>query len=221
MAVFTNSYGWIKFSHTVLSGYALAAFLIMGISAWHLLRKNEVDFFKRSFRFAAVWAFVASVIVGISGDFHAVEIAKVQPTKFAAMESVWETKRNAGMSLLLLPDPSEECNAVEALKIPGMLSFLAFHDTNAEIKGLKDFPKELRPTGHADFPQLPRHGGIGTFMILVSLAGIFLSRRDKFEDNRAVPEHHALCNPPPLPGPADGLDCGGTWPPALGCVWRS
>jgi len=56
LAVFTNYYGLVKFSHTVLSGYALAAFLIMGISAWHLLRKNEVDFFKRSFRFAAVWA---------------------------------------------------------------------------------------------------------------------------------------------------------------------
>ena len=184
LAVVTNSYGWIKFTHTVLSGYALAAFLIMGISAWHLLKKNEVDFFKRSFRFAAVWGFVASMIVGISGDFHAVEIARVQPSKFAAMESIWETKKNAEMCLLLVPNVKEECNAFEALKIPGMLSFLAFHDTAAEVKGLKDFPKELRPPVTPTFISFRLMVGIGTFMILASLAAIFLSRRDRFEDNR-------------------------------------
>jgi cytochrome d ubiquinol oxidase subunit I len=184
LAVFFNPYGLIKFSHTLLSGYALAAFVIMGVSAWHLLKKNEVDFFKRSFKFAAVWGFVASMIVGISGDFHAVEIAKVQPSKFAAMESIWETKKSAEMCLLLIPNAALECNAVEAFKIPGMLSFLAFHDINAEVKGLKDFPKELRPPVTPTFLSFRLMVGIGTFMILVSLAAIFLSRREKFEDNR-------------------------------------
>ncbi|NJD92146.1 MAG: cytochrome ubiquinol oxidase subunit I [Geobacter sp.] len=184
LAVFFNPYGVVKFIHTLLSGYALAAFVIMGVSAWHLLRKNETEFFKRSFRFAAVWGFVASLIVGISGDFHAVDIAKSQPTKFAAMESIWETKKNAEMCLLLIPNAKEECNAVEALKIPGMLSFLAFHDTKAEIKGLKDFPKELRPPVTPTFISFRVMVGIGTFMILASLAGIFFSRRANFENNK-------------------------------------
>ena len=184
MAVFFNPYGVVKFIHTLLSGYALAAFVIMGVSAWHLLKKNETDFFKRSFRFAAVWGFVASLIVGISGDFHAVDIAKSQPTKFAAMESIWETKKSAEMCLLLIPNAKEECNAVEALKIPGMLSFLAFHDTKAEIKGLKDFPKDLRPPVTPTFISFRVMVGIGTFMILASLAGVFLSRRPDFENNK-------------------------------------
>jgi cytochrome d ubiquinol oxidase subunit I len=184
LAVVTNGYGLIKFGHTLMSGYALAAFLIMGVSAWHLLRKNEVAFFTRSFRFAAVWAFVASLIVAVTGDFHAVEIAKVQPSKFAAMESVWETKRNAEMCLLLVPNAKEECNAVEALKIPGMLSFLAFHDTNGEIKGLKDFPRELRPPVTPTFFSFRLMVGIGTFMILASFLGIFLSRKERFEESR-------------------------------------
>jgi cytochrome d ubiquinol oxidase subunit I len=184
LAVFFNPYGIIKFSHTLLSGYALAAFLIMGVSAWHLLKKNEVDFFKRSFRFAAVWGFVASLIVGVSGDFSAVEIAKVQPAKFAAMESIWETKRSAEMCLLLMPNAKEECNALEALKIPGMLSFLAFHDTNAEIKGLKEFPKELRPPVTPTFFSFRLMVAIGTFMIFISLIAVILSRRDGLENNR-------------------------------------
>jgi cytochrome d ubiquinol oxidase subunit I len=185
LAVVLNPYGWIKYSHALMSGYALAAFLLMGVSAWHLLRKNEVTFFTRSFRMAAVWGFVASLIVGVTGDFHAVEIAKTQPSKFAAMESIWETKTNAEMCLLLVPDAKNECNAVEGLKIPGMLSFLAFHDVNAQIKGLKDFPKEMRPPVTPTFLSFRIMVAIGTFMILVSLLAIFLSRRQNFVDNRA------------------------------------
>ena len=183
-ALITNPYGWIKFSHTLLSGYAMAAFVIMGVSAWHLLRKNEVDFFTRSFKLAAVWAFVASVIVGISGDFHAVEIAKTQPTKFAAMESLWDTKSGVGMNLLLLPDVSRECNSVEQLCVPNMLSLMAFHNPDAEIKGLKDFPPDLRPPVTPVFLSFRLMVGIGTFMILASLLAIILSRSKNFADQR-------------------------------------
>ena len=197
MAVVTNPYGWIKFFHTLLSGYAMAAFVIMGVSAWHLLRKNEVEFFTRSFKLAAVWAFVASVIVGISGDFHAVEIAKSQPTKFAAMESHWETKRGVGMNLLLLPDVTHECNAVEQLCVPNMLSMLAFHDPNAEIKGLKDFPPELRPPVTPVFLSFRAMVGLGTFMILASLLGIFLSRRKNFADQKLFLNLMVLAIPVP------------------------
>jgi cytochrome d ubiquinol oxidase subunit I len=184
LAVLTNPYGWIKFTHTLLSGYALAAFLIMGVSAWHLLRGNEIDFFKRSFRLAAVWAFVASIGVGVTGDFHAVEIARTQPSKFAAMESQWETQRGVGMNLLLLPDPVRECNAFEQICIPNALSMLAFHDPNAEIKGLKEFPKDLRPLVTPTFISFRMMVGLGTLMILASLVAIFLSRRQGLENRR-------------------------------------
>ncbi len=197
MPIITNPYGWIKFSHTLMSGYALAAFVIMGVSAWHLLRANEIDFFKRSFRMAAVWAFVASVLVGMTGDFHAFEIAKVQPSKFAAMESIWETKKNAGMCLLLMPDPNGECNAIESITIPGMLSFMAFHDTSGEIKGLKDFPKEMRPPVTPTFLSFRMMVGLGTFMILASLVGVILSRRAHFIEYRAFLYLMVLAIPAP------------------------
>lgn len=185
LAVLTNGYGWIKFVHTLLSGYALAAFLIMGVSAWHLLRNNEKDFFVRSFKLAAVWAFVASVGVAITGDMHAVEIARFQPSKFAAMESQWETKRGVGMNLLLFPDVARECNSIEQVCIPNALSILAFHDAKAEIRGLKDFPEELRPPVAPTFLSFRLMVGLGTFMILASLAAIFVSRSKKFTDSRA------------------------------------
>jgi cytochrome d ubiquinol oxidase subunit I len=182
MAVITNPYGLIKFVHTVGSGYMVAAFFVMGISAWHLLHKNQVDFFVRSFRMGAVFGLAAALIVFLSGDFHAVEIAKTQPTKFAAMESVWETQKGAGMNLILLPDPKNECNAIERLCIPNMVSMLAFHDPNAEIKGLKDFPKELRPPVQPTFWSFRIMVGLGTFTALAALAAVVISRMKNFEN---------------------------------------
>lgn len=185
LAVLTNPYGLIKFGHTLMSGYALTGFLVMGVSAWHLLRNNETAFFRRSFKTAATFAFVSSLLVALSGDFHAVEIARTQPAKFAAMESLWETKRGVGMNLLLMPDVSRECNSVEQICIPNALSFLAFKNGNAEIRGLKDIPRELRPPVAPTFYSFRLMVGLGMFMILASLAGIFLSRRDKFVEYRA------------------------------------
>ncbi|MDY0301091.1 MAG: cytochrome ubiquinol oxidase subunit I [Trichlorobacter sp.] len=185
VALITNPYGWVKFFHTVLSGYALAAFFIMGISAWHLLKKNETDFFKRSFRMAAVWALVASLLTALTGDFHAVDIAKTQPSKFAAMESQWETERGAGMKLLLVPNPFGEGNLVEAFTVPKALSFMAFKDFNAEVTGLNDIHPDLRPMVTPVFISFRTMAGIGTFMIIVSLAAVFLSRRENFPSCKA------------------------------------
>ncbi len=45
-ALVTNPYAWNMFFHTVVGCYIVGAFFVMAISAYHLLRKNEVEFFK-------------------------------------------------------------------------------------------------------------------------------------------------------------------------------
>ena len=105
----------------------------MGISAYHILKKNQLEFFKRSFKMAAVFGLFAAILVGLIGDFHAAEVAKTQPTKFAAMESLWETQKGVGYNLFVIPDTKGECNVVEGPCVPNLLSILAFHTPNAEI----------------------------------------------------------------------------------------
>jgi cytochrome bd ubiquinol oxidase subunit I len=181
-AFLTNAYAWLKFFHTILAGYVIAAFFVMGISAYHLLRKSNSAFFKKSFRIAAVFGLAASLMVFIVGDFHAGEVAKTQPAKLAAMESLWETTRGAPMYLLLIPDAKNERNAVELLGIPGMMSLLAHRDLNAEVKGLKDFPKSERPPVMETFVSFRTMVGLGSLFILLSLAAFFLSARDRLEE---------------------------------------
>jgi len=182
MALLTNKYGVLKFFHTVLSGYMVAAFFVMGIAAYHLLKKNRIDFFKRSFRIAATFGLASSILVFMTGDFHAVEVASTQPAKFAAMESVWETKQGVGLNLFLIPNEEAECNTVEKICIPNMVSLLAFHTPNAEIKGLKEFPRDLRPPVLPTFLSFRLMAGLGLFMVLAALLGSILSRWGKLED---------------------------------------
>ena len=57
MAVVTNPYAWGMYAHTLLSAWTLSCFFVLGVSSWHLLRKSNVEFFRRSFRMTApfVW----------------------------------------------------------------------------------------------------------------------------------------------------------------------
>jgi cytochrome d ubiquinol oxidase subunit I len=182
-AMLTNPYGWLKFSHTLLSGYVVAAFFVMGISAYHILKKTNIAFFKRSFKMAAAFGLMSSLMVFIVGDFHAAMVAKTQPTKFAAMESLWETQKAVPYNLLVIPDVKNERNTVSELGIPKLLSLLAFHDGDAEIKGLKEFSKADRPPVLATFLSFRGMAALGMLFMLLTLAGYVISKRDRLESN--------------------------------------
>ncbi|WP_022854321.1 cytochrome ubiquinol oxidase subunit I [Thermodesulfatator atlanticus] len=180
-AVVTNPFGWLEFFHTTAGAYVLAGFFVLGISAWHIIRKNELAFFKKSFNVAAIWSLVFSLFVVLNGDIHASHVAHTQPTKLAAMESVWETQSGAPFYLLVIPDEENERNAVEFLGIPKLLSFIAYHDPNAEVKGLKEWPKEERPPVEITFWSFRLMVALGMLFILISIWA-FLRRKTPEKD---------------------------------------
>jgi cytochrome d ubiquinol oxidase subunit I len=182
MALLTNPYGWLEFFHTVFAGWVIAGFFMMGVSAWHLLRKNQEELFKRSFGAGAVFALVSSLLVAGVGDLSGVNAAKNQPAKFAAMESVWETRSGAPMTLLTIPRLNGEGNAVEAVKIPYLLSLMAFRSPSAEVKGLNDFLPQDRPPVLPVFLSFRAMVALGGLFILLSGAGVWLWRKDRLPD---------------------------------------
>ncbi|MCF8045787.1 MAG: cytochrome ubiquinol oxidase subunit I, partial [Desulfarculaceae bacterium] len=125
-AVLFNKFGILEIFHVIPAAFVLAAFFVMGISAYHLLRRQNADFFTRSFRIALVFGLVFSIFLAVEGDQHAVHVTEVQPAKLAAMESHWETTTQAPIVLFAIPDQEAERNIVEIGKIPGILSFLGY-----------------------------------------------------------------------------------------------
>ncbi len=180
-ALVGNRFGWVSFAHTVLSGYVLAAFFAMGVSAYHLLRKNEVPLFSSSFRTAAAFGLVSAVLVAASGDLSAVQVAKYQPAKLAAMESFWETRSGAPFTLFVWPDSRNEKNFFEFLPIPGALSLMAFHRSDAEVKGLTAFPRDERPPVLPVFLSFRLMVGLGILMILLALIAWWKGVRGRLE----------------------------------------
>jgi cytochrome d ubiquinol oxidase subunit I len=176
-AVIFNKFSLLQILHVLPASLLLAAFFVMGISAYHLLKKQDVEFFTKSFRLGLVFGFIFSIVVALEGDFHARHVTETQPAKLAAMESLWETTENAPIYLLALPDEKNEKNAIQIGAIPGLLSFLGHHDFNAEIKGLKDFPKDERPPVLLSFLSFRIMVALGTLFPLVTLIGIFLRNR--------------------------------------------
>ncbi|MBI5247851.1 MAG: cytochrome ubiquinol oxidase subunit I, partial [Desulfomonile tiedjei] len=86
-AVVTQPYAVWMFLHVLSGAYILAAFFVMGISSYHILRSRELSFFKRSFRIAATFALIFSIGELVIGDFHGKEMVKSQPLKAAATEA--------------------------------------------------------------------------------------------------------------------------------------
>lgn len=176
-AVVFNKFAMLEFFHTISAAYVLSAFFVMGISAYHLLKKQHVEFFTLSFRAALVFGLVSSLAVAISGDAHGVHVAQVQPAKLAAMESHWETSTRAPLHLIAIPDEKNERNRIELISLPGLLSLLSHHDINAEVKGLKDFPSDERPPVWPTFVSFRIMVGLGTLFILLTIVGLFRRNR--------------------------------------------
>lgn len=169
-AVATNSFAWQQFFHNAFGAFVVGGFFVMGISAYHLLRKNEVRLFTSSFKLALKFAFVFSVLVAMHGHMHAQDVYRTQPEKLAAMEALWETHDNgAPMALFLVPDEKNAKNNYEFLEIPGALSFLADNSFSAPVKGLKEWPKEDRPPVTITFLSFRAMVGLGTLFILLCI----------------------------------------------------
>ena len=182
-AVIFQPFALLKITHTVGATYVTAGFFVLGISAWHLLRGTHVEAFRKAFKMASVWTLVFSIFLVVQGHMNAGILAEKQPIKLAAMEAHWETKAAAPMYLIQWPDADNEKNAIEALAIPKLLSFLAWHDGNAEVQGLKSVPPADRP------PILPT---FLSFRVMVGLAFLFILLSAWAFINRNYPEQSPL-----------------------------
>jgi len=180
-AVVTQGFAWQIFFHTISGAYILTGFVVMGVSAYHLLRRQNTAFFTKSFRLGLAMALIFSVAEVVQGHIHGSEVAKIQPAKLAAMEGLWETQTNAPQTLFHIPDEQNERNLWEFVKIPGALSMLAHHNPDAEVKGLKDFPKEERPPVMLTFVAFRIMVALGFLFVLLTVVAFF--KRKKLEDS--------------------------------------
>ncbi|GAW31344.1 cytochrome ubiquinol oxidase subunit I [Carboxydocella sp. JDF658] len=171
-----------RYLHTLDGAYITGAFFMMAISAYLLLKKKRVELARHSLKLALVVALVASLLQVFLGDIHAKQVAETQPAKLAAFEGLWETKKQAPLLLIGIPAPAQERNLLE-IGVPGALSWLAFGDPQAEVKGLKDFPREERPPVAASFYSFRLMVVLGSFFAVLLLWALWLLYRGKLYEH--------------------------------------
>jgi len=133
-----------KFFHTVLSGWVLSGLFVMGISAWYLIKKREVDFALKSIKVAAIFGLVSTLLIAYTGDGSAFNVSQRQPMKLAAMEGLYQGKTGAGLVAIGILNPAKKAYNdsndpfLFKIEIPSLLSLLSQHDINAFVPGISN-----------------------------------------------------------------------------------
>jgi len=191
VAVMLNEQMLVMAQHTIIAAFVTGGLFMLGISAWHMVRKNQVDIFARSAKIALVFTAVSSILVATTGHRQAQHTVETQPMKMAAMEALWETEEPASFSVFAIIDQENRTSERE-LKLPYMLSVLSHNNLTSEVKGMNELQAEYEQTyGPGNY--LPPVGivywsfrlmvGLGVIFILMSIIGIIQWWRNKLEES--------------------------------------
>ena len=159
--------------HVWIGAFVLGAFFVLSISAYYLLKNRHLEFARRSFVCALIYATLSSFAAGASGHLQACEVAEQQPAKLAAMEAHFETG-TGGTGLYLFGIPNVKEKRVDAgIAIPDLLSLLVYFDPNKPVKGLDQFPVQDHPPVEIPFLAFHTMVLLGGFFITMSGLGLF------------------------------------------------
>jgi cytochrome bd ubiquinol oxidase subunit I len=185
MAAFLSP-SWLHMAiHSTLSCYIAVGFAVAGVYAAGVLRGRRDDYHRGGLTLGLAVGTVSALLQPLSGDFCARQVAQYQPAKLAAMEAHFKTERGAPLILGGIPDP--EAGEVRfAVRIPRMLSFLATHDFDAEVKGLDAFPRADWPDVvlvHLSFQIMV---GCGFALLGLGLWGAWAWKRGRLLESRRL-----------------------------------
>ncbi|MEK3674985.1 MULTISPECIES: cytochrome ubiquinol oxidase subunit I [Paenibacillus] len=189
-ALITNGQLLVEFPHTVLAAYATGAFLVTGISAYKLLKKQDVAFFRKSFEIAAIVGIISSFGVAVAGHAQAQYLVETQPMKMAASEGLWgESGDPAPWTVFANIDTENQTSSGE-VQIPYLLSFLSYSKFSGEVKGMLELQKEYElaygpgdyiPPVKTTFWSFRIMVAAGSLMIALGVYAIYLMWRKKMD----------------------------------------
>jgi cytochrome d ubiquinol oxidase subunit I len=160
-ALFANDYLWHELIHMYVAGYIVTGFAVAGAYAIARLRGRWTRYEKTAIAVPLTIAALAAPVQVLIGDWAAREVAKTQPVKLAAIEGLAKTTEGAPEHLLGWYDDGEVKFGV---RIPKMLSLLAYHDPNAKVQGLDIVPPSQRPPVNVVRIAFQTMVGIGTML---------------------------------------------------------
>jgi len=87
---------------------------------------------------------VGSALAILTGDSSAKSVAQYQPEKLAAMEARFDSQAHAALTVGGIVDQAHQ-RVIGGINIPDVLSWLAYGDPNATVRGLDSFSQSMWP----------------------------------------------------------------------------
>jgi cytochrome bd ubiquinol oxidase subunit I len=172
--VFNPSFPY-RLAHMTVAAFLTTAFVVAGVSAWHLLKARAVPHARIGLAMA-LWLITALAPAQlILGDLHGLNTLEHQPAKIAAIEGHWETRAGAPLILFALPDQEAATNRYE-IAVPKLGSLILTHELEGTVPGLKEWPPEDRPYVPIVFWSFRLMVGLGLLMIAVAAISLWLRR---------------------------------------------
>ncbi len=165
--------------HVLLGCWLAGMCLVISISAYYFLKKKHLPFARVSMKIGLIMTLVTLGLQLLSADSTARGVAQNQPSKFAAMEGVYKTEPYTGINLVGWVDEKE--GKVWGIKIPGLLSFLSYHDFETPVKGFDQIPADERPPIQITFQAYHLMVMMWGVMVLMTLWALYLWKKGKLE----------------------------------------
>ncbi len=187
-ALIGNLQLWLEFPHVWLGALSTGAFFVTGVSAYHLLRRNSTEIFKRSFHLGISLAVVSSILVAVVGHEQAQHLMTAQPMKMAASEALWNTSpEHAPWTVVAGINSAQHRNSF-SIKIPYALSVLAYNHLSGKVEGINQLQAQYEkqygsgnyiPPVRTTFWSFRIMVLSGVLMILLALYGFYVSWKDR------------------------------------------
>ena len=182
-----NEWALIQFAHNQAAALVTGTFVITAVGAFYALRGDHIEQARMYLRHGTAVGLVAAILVAFpTGDAQAKIVARHQEPALAAMEGRFETGPRADITLIGQPNVRER-RLDNPIRVPGMLSFLAYGTFHADVRGLDAFPENTWPP-NIELLYYAFHvmAGLGTIFIGLMLLGNLQRLRGHLESGRPL-----------------------------------
>ena len=183
-ALLGNPFAWWQYAHVISGAILTAAIVMAATGAYYRLAGKHAAFGRLSVTLGViVGAVFALAQIFPTGDIEGQNVLVYQPAKLAAMEGLFRTEPGAPLAIIGMPDTTRG-QLLDPVVVPDLLSFLTYGDFHATVRGLDDYPQELRPPVQITYYAYHVMVGLGTIFIGVLLLGVLLWKRRMLLESR-------------------------------------
>jgi len=183
-AVLFSPFLWWQYLHVMTGAVVTGGFLVAGVGAYYLLARRQEAYGEIFVRSGVLVAFVFSAIaVFPTGDRNSAEVTRYQPAKLAAMEGLFKSERGAPLAIIGMPDAKNQ-RLIDPVFVPDVLSFLAYGNVHANVKGLAEYPADARPPVEVTYYAYHIMVGLGTIFLGLGALGTWLLLMKRLDRSR-------------------------------------